>query len=387
MANIFDYLKWRGDLMLENDPLNEVDALILSRLSYLPFDGIVSSHSYKKITVEKAAKSLLHSDKNMSMLACKEDKPLAEALSKSPRFKNLLLSGYENSIDEEKQMQFSVVTIELDKNTHFISFSGTDNSVVGWQEDFNLAHMFPLPSHIKALAYLQRIARETKGNLIIGGHSKGGNLAVYVSAYCSREIQSRIKAIYNNEGPGFDSKSIEQSGFKDIKDKIHTYLTQSSVIGMLFEHEENYTIIKSRAKGFFQHDIYTWEVMQNHLIHLTERTSTSVFFDHTITQLIADMTLEQRREFIEAVFSLINSCEDKNFIDIAEHWAKSSGAILKSFATMDKKTRNMVFDTLAIFVKCAKNNFSDINPLLKKRVPRTHFASVTLDPSREDSFK
>ena len=362
MANIFDYFEWRGDLSLDTAPINEVDALIFSRLSYLPFDGIIS----KKIDVATATKSLLHSDSNLRMLTCKEDKPFAEYLSKSQRFKDLILSDYENIIDEEKQMQFSVITIELDKDCHFISFSGTDNTVVGWQEDFNMAHMFPLPSQIKALKYLEKIARETTGELILGGHSKGGNLSVYASAYCSKEIQNRIKAIYNFEGPGFDSKSIEQSGFKDIKDRIHTYLTQSSVIGMLFDHEEDYTIIKSRAKGFFQHDPYTWEVMQTHLIHLSELTNSSVFFDHTITQLISDLTIEQRRDFINAVFSLINSCEDKNFIDIAEHWAKSSGAILKSFAGLDKETRNMVFSTIATFVKCAKNNFSDINPLLKK---------------------
>lgn len=366
MPNVFDYLHWRGDLTIQNDRFNDIDALILSRLSYFPFDEIVSENINDKISIKNAADIFFSSDKNNDKVLWKGDTDLLKHAAKSKRFKNMKLFGYVNLVEQEKQMQFSALIIEVSKNRYYISFRGTDNTIVGWQEDFNMYYMFPLPSQKMAVKYLITASQALNGSFILGGHSKGGNLAVYAAAFCSKDIQDRIVGIFNHDGPGFDSKAIEQSGFKAIQNKIHTYVPQSSIFGMMFEHQENYTIVKSSEKGFLQHDIYSWEVDRTELVHLNKMTGTSLFFNHTITQFAADLSIEQRKDFIEGVFSLLENTENKTFNEIADNWKTNSGVILKSLKNMDSKTRSLIITTLLNFIKCAKNNFSDINPLSKE---------------------
>ncbi len=366
MPNVLDYLEWRGDLSLKNTAFNDVDALILSRISYIPFDGIVSENIDDKMTIENAAKLFAEREENHKMICWKGDLDFIEMLPKCDRFKNMKLSGYINIIEPKKQMQFSAVIIEMDENKHFISFRGTDTSVVGWQEDFNMYYMFPLPSQARAKEYLENAASNLKGTLILGGHSKGGNLAVYSSAFCCKKIQDRILTVYNHDGPGFDKKVITQDGFKAITNKIRTYVPQSSIIGMMLEHQEEFTIIKSNQKGFMQHDIYTWEVNKNGFIHLNTMSGTSIFFDHTLNDFVSNLSIDQRKEFVEGLFSLLENTEDKTFNEILENWVTNSGVILKTLKNMDSKTRNMILSTLLDFIKCAKNNFSDINPLRKE---------------------
>ncbi|MEE1318592.1 MAG: DUF2974 domain-containing protein [Ruminococcus sp.] len=366
MANVFDYLEWRGDLTMQNDTFNDIDALILSRLSYFPFDGIVSENIDDKISIKNASEIFFRSDENNDKVLWKGDTELLKHTAESERFKNMELSGYVNLVEQEKQMQFSAVIVEVTKDRHFISFRGTDNTVVGWQEDFNMYYMFPLPSQKMAVDYLMKASKVLDGSFIMGGHSKGGNLAVYAAAFSPEDLQKRIIGVYNHDGPGFDSKSIEESGFKAVKDKIHTYVPQSSIFGMMFEHQEDYTIVKSSEKGFLQHDIYSWEVQRTELVHLNRMTSTSVFFDHTITDFVADLSVEQRKDFIEGIFSLLENTEDKTFNEIVENWKANSSAILKALKNMDSKTRSLIISTLLNFIKCAKNNFSDINPLSKE---------------------
>ena len=366
MANVFDYLHWRGDLTMQNDGFNDIDALILSRLSYFPFDGIVSENADEKISIKNASEIFFSSEDNNDKILWKGDTELLKYAAESERFKNMKLSGYVNLVEQEKQMQFSAVIIEVTEDRHFISFRGTDNTVVGWQEDFNMYYMFPLPSQKIAVDYFVTASKILNGSFIMGGHSKGGNLAVYAAAFSPEDLQKRIIRVYNHDGPGFDRKSIQESGFQAVKDKIHTYVPQSSIFGMMFEHQEDYTIVKSNEKGFLQHDIYSWEVERTKLVHLSTMTSTSVFFDHTITQFVADLSVEQRKDFIEGIFSLLKNTEDKTFNEIVENWKTNSGAILKSLKNMDSKTRSLIISTLLNFIKCAKNNFSDINPLSKE---------------------
>lgn len=366
LADIFDYINWRGDLSVKQDGFNNADALILSRISYFPFDDIVSGDINDRITIKETSEKFFASDINNDKILWQGDTQLLKACADSQRFMNMKLSGYVNIVDEEQQLQFSAVVIEIDKNCHFISYRGTDNTVVGWQEDFNMYYMFPVPSQTTALKYLEEASRKVSGDLILGGHSKGGNLAVFAASFCSSDIQKRIKDVYNHDGPGFDSKAIENSGFKKIINKIHTYLPQSSIFGMMFEHAEKYTIVKSTQKGFLQHDIYSWEIQRNNLVTLSEMTNTSAFFDHTLTDLLGNMSNEQRKLFADGIFSLLKNSEDKTFNEIAENWKSNSSVVFKSLKNMDSKTRSIIISTLLNFIKCAKNNFSDINPLRKE---------------------
>ncbi len=366
MPNVFDYFDWRGDLSIKNDSFNDVDALILSRLSYFPFDDIVSADINDKITINNSCEKFFASDINDDKILWEGDTQLLKACAESERFKNMKLSGYVNIVEREKQMQFSAVVIEISDYCHYISYRGTDNTIVGWQEDFNMYYMFPLPSQQTAMKYLEQASKSLSGRFILGGHSKGGNLAVYASIFCKPEIQNRIDGVYNHDGPGFDSKVIEQSGYKSMISKIHTYVPQSSIFGMMFEHAEEYTIVKSNQKGFLQHDIYSWEIKRNNFETLSTMSNTSAFFDHTLTELVSDMDEQQRKTLIEGIFSILKSTENKTFNEIADNWKSNSGIIFKSLKNMDNKTRSLIITTLLNLIKCAKNNFSDINPLRKE---------------------
>lgn len=360
MADIFDYISWRGDLTFEQDRFNELDALVLSRLSYLPFDGAVSSCMFDEITLEQAAMRVFATENYEENLLWKADADLLKAAAESKRFGKILVSGYVNEVESDVSMQFSAIVFEFLKKNYFISYRGTDNSLVGWQEDFNMFFTFPLPSQKKALDYFEKAVRLLDGKYILGGHSKGGNLAVYAGAFSDEKSRSRIDYVYSFDGPGFSLDKIKDSGFYDIYDKIYTFVPQSSIFGMMFEHEESYTIVKSNQKGFLQHDIYSWEIEQNSLIRLNNTTNFSVFFDHTFKEFLSSLTIEQRKDFTKEVFALLSLTETETFNEMIKNPFRNTGIILKSFAGLDSKTRNMLLKTIFAFVKSAKNNFSDM---------------------------
>ena len=360
MADIFDYISRRGDLTFEQDGFNELDALVLSRLSYLPFDGAVSSCLFDEITLEQAAMRVFATDDYEKNLLWKGDADLLKATAESKRFGKILVSGYVNEVESDVSMQFSAITFEFLKKNYFISYRGTDNSLVGWQEDFNMFFTFPLPSQKKALDYFEKAVRMLNGKFILGGHSKGGNLAVYAGAFTDENSRNHIDYIYNFDGPGFSLDKIRDSGFYEIDDRIYTFVPQSSIFGMMFEHEESYTIVKSNQKGFLQHDVYSWEIEQNRLVRLKSTTNFSVFFDHTLKEFVESLTIAQRREFTKEVFALLSLTETATFNEMLKNPLKNTGTILKSFAGLDSKTRNMLLKTIFAFVKSAKNNFSDI---------------------------
>lgn len=370
MSDVFDYFNWRGDLTLEKDGFNDVDALILSRLSYLPFDGIVPAEFDKYITVYDAADVMFSRENEQNNFLWDGDADLLKYAACNPRFADMKLSGYINIVEPQRQIQFCALIITLEKDRYYISFRGTDNSIVGWQEDFNMYYMFPLPSQKKSVEYLEQACRSLDGTFILGGHSKGGNLAVYASIFCKKELRQRIELIYNHDGPGFDREVIKESGFEAVKNKIRTYVPQSSIFGMMFEHEEDFTIIKSNQKGFLQHDIYSWEIRRTRLEELNRLTGTSLFFDHTIKQFAAGLTVEQRKEFIEGVFSILENTEDKTFDELGENFTKNYSSMLKTVKNMDSKTRKLILSTLLSLIKCAKNNFSDILPKKQNRTQK-----------------
>lgn len=363
MYNIFDYLRWRGDLSFSVVGLSDADAVILSRLSYLPFDGILSPDFDTPLTVSQAADRIFSGE--TPVFLWNGDEKLLRELAACERYRHLPLYGYVNEVDDARQMQFSAMIIDLG-SAWFVSYRGTDNTLVGWQEDFNMFFTFPVASQLEAKRYFDAAAEHFDGSFYLGGHSKGGNLAVYVSAFADEKIQERILGIYSLDGPGFELEHMKDSGFERIIDKIHTYVPQSSIFGMLFEHEENYSIIRSNQKGFLQHDIYSWEINRDSFVPLERKTGTSAFFDHTLTQFVAQMSVEERRDFTEAVFNIINSTEENTFDDMAEKIVKDIAIMLKSFTRLDTVTRSMVIARLLRFIKTAGTNFNDINPLTKE---------------------
>ena len=359
MANLFDYLEWRGDLSLKQAPFNDIDNLILSRISFLPWDGIISSSLKEIVTLWEASQLFFRSEEAIQNIIMKDDLRLLSDAAMSDRFGNMNLLGYVNQVDPEVEKQFSAIVIEVEPLLFYVSYMGTDFSFAGWKEDFNMSFICPVPAQVEAAHYLDHVAQNLKGSFLVGGHSKGGNLAVYGAAFCSPQTQERIITVYNNDGPGFDDKVLESPGYRRISGLVKTFVPQTSVIGILLQHEEEYIVVQSNEFGLMQHDIYSWEVDRDQLIYLEEVSNSSKFIDKTMKTWVANMEPEQRELFVDSLFEVLEQTHVTSVKElIYTSWLRNARAILKSLRGLDDEMRQNISDTLGLLVKSARENLS-----------------------------
>ena len=307
MANIFDYIKWRGDLTFTQDPLNAVDALVFSSLAYIDYGGPVEENPTQPVPLKDAVERFFLLEDTQTRVRVKSDLDLLYLAAKSLRFGSSEICMYRNELIPEQETQFAAMTFLLDDGSMFLAFRGTDYSLVGWKEDFNMTFQQTVPAQRRAQQYVRDVAMEYLLPMRIGGHSKGGNLAVFAAARSSPMIQKRILNVYSNDGPGFTKYLMGDPGYLAMVPKISTYIPQSSVIGMLLEHEEPYTVIRSKTVGLLQHDPYSWEVLGRNFIPVQEITESSQFVDATIKTWFADMTNLERNQLVDVMFALLGT--------------------------------------------------------------------------------
>ena len=316
MADIFDYLLWRGDLSLEAVPLNAVDTLILSELSYLGLEGLVPGDFRHPVPLKVMAEAMLALPDRENRVRTKKDLDLLAACAQAPRFRDLWLLFYSNELLPEIQSQFAAVTWRLPDDSALITYRGTDLTLTGWKEDFNMSFQSSVPAQEKALWYLEAFARVHTGPLYLAGHSKGGNLAVYAAARCQPEVRERIEAVHNHDGPGFFAAMLEDPGYREVLPRVRTFVPQSSVVGMLLEHEEPYSVIRSRQLSLLQHDPYSWEVLGGDFVRVEEIDANSRFLDSTIKTWLAQTSLEERNAFVDAVYELLSLGQSDDLRDV-----------------------------------------------------------------------
>lgn len=307
MADLFDYLQWRGDLPFSQVPFGPVDALLLSALVYIRFDEFVPESLSQSVSLPDAAKKLEAHPDPLSRCRVKNDLALLSAAAKSRRFGTARLCGYRNIFLPAEDTQFAAVTILTDDGNACVSFRGTDNTLVGWKEDFNMTFSDSVPAQRLAASYLEEVTSGIPLPIVLTGHSKGGNLAVFAAATAEKQIQERILDIYNEDGPGFLEHITESAGYQQILPKIHTYVPQSSVVGLLLGHKEAYTIVHSKQVGIMQHDPYTWEVLGPDFIKVDSLTVDSRFLEQTFRGWIQGMAPEERNAFFDTLFGLLQT--------------------------------------------------------------------------------
>ena len=352
MPNIFDYINWR-DIDLKKVEFNEIDNLILSRLSYFPFDGLINDE--EKITIKEAYlryKSLGTTGRILQ----KEDIDLFPVLANSIRFGKMYITKYINKVDPILEKQFSAITILMPDGTIYVSYRGTDTSIIGWKEDLYMSFSDTVPSQLDAKAYLEYISKKFKNEpLRVGGHSKGGNLAVYASAFLEKDIQERIINVYNNDGPGFSDKVINTNGYNNIVKKVNTYIPQTSIIGRLLNHKEKTTILKSTSLGIMQHDLYSWQLLGDKFIK-ADLTTSSEFIDKTITNWLKEVNVEQRKIFIDSLFDILEATNVKQINEMTNKWFTNAKKMIKTYKNLDKNTKEIMSKTLSELFRIGKNN-------------------------------
>ena len=351
MADLFDYLIWRGDLPMDLVPPNPVDTLILSALSYLDYDGLVPGdflHPVPLHVVEEAFAAMPDRDERVRV---KRDADLLAACAATERFGHLKLAFYRSELLPQMQSQFAALTWLLPDGTAMITYRGTDMTITGWKEDFNMSFQSSVPAQEKALWYLEAFARVHMGPIRLTGHSKGGNLAVYAAARTVPENQERILSVHNHDGPGFHSHVLRDPGYRAILPKTRTFLPQSSVVGMLLEHEEPYTVVRSRQVSLLQHEPYTWEVLGGGFVELEEVDDSSRFLDRTIKEWLSGMDNTERNEIVDTVFDLLSLGDAKSVFDLIQ--PKNVRTYLKTLSA-DGKLRKILSDEFMSLMEAAR---------------------------------
>ena len=357
MANILDYLDWRGDLTLAQDPFNEVDNLILAELSFVDFGGIVPGPGEgRAVPLWKAAEAYFAKTEgrpiDMGVLVPNQIPELLRRTAASPRFRDMKLNGFVDHLDTVKAEQFAALAAECGDGTVYLSFRGTDDTLAGWKEDFYLSCMREVPAQKMAVAYTEAMAHQyPRIKLRLGGHSKGGNLAVWAGVFCPTAVQRRIAAVWSNDGPGFHDDILSLPRHIRLAERIHTIVPKSSVVGMLLEHEEDYTVVDSDQLGFAQHDGFSWQVLGDHFVKLHQVTRQAHLSDQELRRWDHEMPVEQRAKFVDALFRVLSASGAVTLTDLKTDTLKATGAMAKALKDLDKETRDGLLNFLGILFK------------------------------------
>lgn len=357
MNNLIDYIRWRGDLRFSQDPPNAVDALVFSGLSYVHYGVLPQAGPGEAVTLLDAAQEFFTLDNLEQRVRVKTDLELLREAARSVRFGQCKLCLYRNRLVPEEETQFAAMTFLLDDGSMLLAFRGTDSTLVGWKEDFNMTFQQTIPSQRLAQQYVQEAAAALDVPIRLAGHSKGGNLAVFAGAKVAPAIQQRILEVYNQDGPGFTQEMMTDPGYLAMVPKIQTYVPQSSVIGMLLEHEETFTVIRSKSVGILQHDLYSWEVLGNAFITVGDVTEGSHFLDATIKTWFADMTNQERNQLVDVMFTLLGTGGIDQTMEILQ--PKSIHTYLKTLSA-DAQMRRVLSTEFQGLLEAAKKAWAQM---------------------------
>ena len=305
MGIIFDYLDQVAYDSIYDTPFNELDLLMLTEITYLPFDQIVSDQMSPDCTCRlfEAAEKV---PQDLSMLVTKNRLKLLEKAASSTRFKNIKLMGYVNDIDPDVQKQFAAMIFKIKPDSYVLTFRGTDDSIIGWKEDFHMTYMDQVPAQKTAVNYLRKAMDALPGQFILTGHSKGGNLASYAASQIEPEYQERIQSIYSYDAPGLNHSVITSQGYQTISDKIKRYIPQGSIVGMMLETPKQAQIVKSTAiGGLAQHDTFTWQISDQTFVLLDNLNPDSLQVDKTLKNWVNSVSDEELKDFFDLFFGLI----------------------------------------------------------------------------------
>lgn len=360
MSDLIHYIAVYGRKTIGEVPLSAVDGLIFTAMSYIHFDGLIPEKRDNAPTVRETVKALLllPERERLKKVHSLHNQELLRAMAESKRFSNLRLTGYRNIKSADLELQFSAITVLLGGENAFVAYRGTDGTLVGWKEDFNLSFLDTIPGQWIACNYLTNLASRIKGSLWVGGHSKGGNLAVFAAACAARSIKARIPAVYNYDGPGFSRTVLDSAGYQSVLSLVRTYVPQSSVVGMLLGHEEPYTVIRSSEKGLMQHDLYSWEIRKGDFVVLKDITEGSCLVEHTIKHWIYGLTPREREAFVDTLYEIFLSSGATrtgelllpgNILEIAENLLIET----------DEEKRENILNPLLLLVKAAGQTLAE----------------------------
>lgn len=362
---MLQYLEEYGDYTFSEKPLNEVDALILSQLAYLKYDGIVPGVHERRKSVsisyikENADFDRLFADERFRV----ENEALFESAWKSQRYRKMCLNYYISITELEWETQFAAVTFILEDGTIFVAYRGTDETIVGWKEDLNMGFMAPVPSQDYGSKYLNMISDRIRNHFYLGGHSKGGNVAVYAAMKAIKDVRDKIITIYNLDGPGFRPELLEKYDYEEIKDRIVKIVPHSSLVGMIFGNENNYKVIESDEFGLLQHDPYSWLVEDDHFLYVKGVYTLRKFWDETLNEWLFSLEEKDIEHFVDTLYQIICASQADDLIEFAANWKESVASMLAAYKDTDDETKDhMKKVTKSLFEMLMERMKRNLNP-------------------------
>lgn len=373
MGNILTYVQTELRRFSER-PFGVVDSLVLAELAYVRFgSGVpgfqrlrrgVRLRDLYKAELMGALFPFLPAEERAAINSGKYPTSsqnryaLLAAAAMSPRFRDIRLRFYAEEQDDARTQQFAAVTFLLPGREAFIAFRGTDSSLTGWKEDFNMALISPIPSQESAAKYLAAVGRRLifRRTLMTGGHSKGGNLAVYAAMTAAPSLQKRTAAVYNHDGPGFKTGVLDSPGYRAIEPRIVKILPQSSIVGMLLSDKDDYAVVESRRFGPMQHDAFSWEIKDGNFVYAEKLTGSSEYMNRTLKAWLESMPDAQRQALIEVLFQVLESAGADTVEDIVEGRIKSLRALLSQYRNLDAGTRKMIARLVRALLKLSVKN-------------------------------
>jgi hypothetical protein len=339
---LMDYLKWRNDVSLKAAPFNEIDNVLLSYLAYADFGELLQEEK-RRVSIETCLKRF---SKKHDLANVRESKHfieraplLLEDMVCGARFRGTKVVHFREVFDKKKVQQFAALVFLLPDGTKYVSFRGTDLSITGWKEDFLMSFTAETEGAKEAVSYLNEVAACVEGDFILGGHSKGGNFAMFAAAFCEDSVKERILKVYNNDGPGFREEIVRSTAYRELLPKITNIVPQTSIIGRLLSNEAAHTVVKSTAAGIFQHDVTTWEVTKDKFVS-AELDAFSDFVKKALGSWLETMDDEARKSLVETVFSMIEMTEAETFSEFGENLFKNTGLMIKGLGKLPKEKQN-----------------------------------------------
>lgn len=358
MGNIIDYVKKWGKYTLLEKPLNEVDSLVLCQMVYLNYEKFVPGINKRNMPVSiQDIYNHPERDRILDDYWYRENnKDLFETVAESARFGSLKMNYYVNIINKDQEAQFSAMTYVLDDKNVYIAYRGTDATIVGWKEDLNLAFSKPLHSQYLAVEYMNKVAGYVASDFYAGGHSKGGNLAVYAAMNCDERTREKIIKVYNNDGPGFRPEIREQGNFQAIAERVVKFIPRSSLVGMILEDHSDYEIVESKGIGMFQHNTYSWKVEDDSFVRAKNMTNSKIMRDAALNEWILSLTEEETHAFIDTLYEVVSASEASNVFEFGADWKKCLQNIASAAKEVDDVTKKGIHKTVRSFFDILTEN-------------------------------
>ena len=354
MANLMDYLVWRGEFGFDPAPWNEVDALALSNLCYLNFHGIGDERGW---TIAEARRLDLLEETEVTNFAGR--KALYEAMADTHRFGSVRMHHFLAVTDEKQELQFSATCYDMPDGTLCIGFRGTDGTLVGWREDFNMSWQNSVPAQEGALFYLEKASEMDQRPIRLTGHSKGGNLAAYAAARCSPDIQDRLIAVYSFDGPGMDPEVFQSEGYQRIEGKIHSFVPQTSIVGMMMEYHRKYTVVKSDVSGFGQHDPLTWRVYGPGFETVDKIDDNAQTISDTLHEWLHKTRREDRAEMVDTLFSVLENTRATTLKEMKGDRLRTLTGVALGTRELDPASRKAVTKLVGLFLSLGFGNLTE----------------------------